>query len=183
MAVGDRKDPYLAFNFRVEIDGLQVGGFTEVSGLQIEVESKDYREGGVNEYVHRLAGPMRYPANLVLKHGLMDSETLWSWIQDIKQGKIQRKDGAVALLDSAGNQQSSFLIGGNISNLPIQIKGLLESSQADDCALNARFLESSQNAAHEPFTVGLITALTFERSGTEITDLNPNTGGGIRSVS
>jgi len=105
MAVGDRKDPYLAFNFRVEIDGLQVGGFTEVSGLQIEVESKDYREGGVNEYVHRLAGPMRYPANLVLKHGLMDSETLWSWIQDIKQGKIQRKDGAVALLDSAGNEK------------------------------------------------------------------------------
>ena len=34
-----RKDPYMAFNFVVEIEGLTVGGFSEVSGLQIETET------------------------------------------------------------------------------------------------------------------------------------------------
>jgi len=46
---GLRKDPYAGFNFLVEIDGLLVGGFTEVTGLQVETESHDYREGGLNE--------------------------------------------------------------------------------------------------------------------------------------
>jgi hypothetical protein len=37
MAVGDRKkDPYLSFRFLVEIQGLIVGGFSEVSGLQAD---------------------------------------------------------------------------------------------------------------------------------------------------
>jgi hypothetical protein len=31
--------------------------------LQAEVQTEDYREGGVNEYAHKLAGPTNYPAN------------------------------------------------------------------------------------------------------------------------
>ena len=32
MATGDRKDPYRGFNFRVEIDNITVGAFSDVSG-------------------------------------------------------------------------------------------------------------------------------------------------------
>ena len=46
--------PYQTFNFAVEIEGLLVGGFTEVSGLESEVEVEEYREGGVNGFVHKL---------------------------------------------------------------------------------------------------------------------------------
>ena len=49
MATGDRKDPYLGFNFAVEVDSIVVAGFSEVSGLQSEAEVHEYREGGVNE--------------------------------------------------------------------------------------------------------------------------------------
>jgi len=105
MAVGDRRDPYLALNFELRIEGLTVGAFSEVTGLQVEIEVKDYREGGVNEYVHKLAGPARYPSNLVLKRGLIDSETLWCWHQDVTQGIIQRKNGSIVLLDNAGVEQ------------------------------------------------------------------------------
>ena len=105
MAVGDRADPYLSLNFLVEIEGLVVGGFNEVTGLTIEVEIEEYREGGVNTYVHKLAGPARYPNNLVLKHGLTDSDTLWSWHQDVARGNILRKNGSIMLLDSAGEEQ------------------------------------------------------------------------------
>ena len=101
---GNRKDPYLAFNFLVEIKGLTVGGFTEVGGLQLEIEVEDYREGGLNGFIHKLAGPARYPTNLTLKHGLTDVDGLWKWHQDVARGKIKRRNLSILLHDSAGNE-------------------------------------------------------------------------------
>jgi phage tail-like protein len=100
MALGDRSDPYLACNFLVEIDGLVVGGFQEVTGLQAEIEVHDYREGGLNEYIHRFAGPARYPSNLILKHGITDADTLWLWYQDVMRGAVERRNVSIVLLDS-----------------------------------------------------------------------------------
>lgn len=100
MALGSRRDPYLSFNFLVEMEGLTVGGFSDVSGLNAEIELHDYREGGVNGYVHRLAGPARYPANLVLKHGMTDDPTLWLWHRDVREGIITRRNLTIILLDA-----------------------------------------------------------------------------------
>jgi phage tail-like protein len=98
--LGIRFDPYNVFNFFVEIEGLLVGGFSEVSGLTVETVLETYREGGLNEYEHKLAGPTRYPSNLTLKHGLTDIETLWSWHQEVVQGTITRKNGTIYLLNN-----------------------------------------------------------------------------------
>ena len=111
MALGDRKDPYLAFDFLVEIEGLVVGGFTDVTGLQREVEVQDYREGGVNEYVHKLWGPTRYPSNLILKRGLTDIAT-WAWHEAVTRGIIHRLDGAVLLRDGAGEERWRWTFSG-----------------------------------------------------------------------
>jgi len=100
--LGVRNDPYMSFNFFVEIEGLIVGGFSEVSGLQIESAVEEYKEGGQNEFVHKLPGPARYPSNLVLKRGLTDIESLWSWHQDVVVGKIERRNGTIYLLDRMG---------------------------------------------------------------------------------
>jgi phage tail-like protein len=105
MAPGSRTDPYLTFNFLVEIEGLLVGGFSEVTGLQVETMIETYREGGLNDHEHKLAGPSRYPSNLVLKHGLTDDDTLWNWHQDVTRGIVNRKNGSIILLDSAGDEQ------------------------------------------------------------------------------
>jgi phage tail-like protein len=105
MAANRLPDPHLSFRFRVELNSLDVGGFSEVTGLQAEVELFDYREGGVNEYMHRLAGPVKYPANLVLKHGLMDADRLWQWEQEMLQGNIRRTNVSIILLDSAGKDK------------------------------------------------------------------------------
>ncbi len=112
MALGQRRDPYLAFNFLVEIDSLIVGGFSEVTGLQIETVTETYREGGLNEYEHKLAGPTRYPANLVLKRGLTDAETLWNWHQAVTRGIVQRKNISIVLRDSAGNEAWRWNVAG-----------------------------------------------------------------------
>ncbi len=105
MATGDRKDPYLGYNFAVEISGLVAGGFSEVSGLQAEIEVQEYREGGVNEYIHKRAGPTKYSSNLVLKKGIADSTQLWSWYCDVMQGKVKRRPVDVLLRDSAGEEK------------------------------------------------------------------------------
>jgi phage tail-like protein len=100
--LGVRGDPYAGFSFLVEIEGLLVGGFSEVSGLQVETEVQSYREGGLNAYVHKLPGPAHYPQNLVLKRGLTDVDTLWSWCQDVARGEIQRRNGTIYLLGRGG---------------------------------------------------------------------------------
>jgi phage tail-like protein len=97
-ALGIRLDPFHGFNFLVEIEGLLVGGFSECSGLQVESETQDYREGGLNEYTHKFVGGVKYP-NLILKHGMTPLDGLWSWHQDIAQGKVSRKNGTVYLLN------------------------------------------------------------------------------------
>lgn len=93
-----RDDPYMAFNFVVEIEGLLVGGFSEVSGLESEIAVEDYQEGGLNNYVHKLPGPAKYP-NLVLIHGLTDIDSLWNWYHEVSRGIIQRKNGTIMLLN------------------------------------------------------------------------------------
>jgi phage tail-like protein len=103
MAV-DRQDPYGAFDFLVEIGGLVVAGFSEVTGLQREVEVQEYREGGVNEYIHKFAGPTRYPSNLILKRGLTDIKT-WAWHDAVTRGTILRLNGAILLRDGAGEER------------------------------------------------------------------------------
>lgn len=96
--LGIRPDPYHAFNFLVEIEGILAGGFSECSGLQVETEFLDYREGGVNEYVHRFAGPTKYPP-LILKHGLTLIDGLWTWHQEVLKGEFKRQNGTIYLLD------------------------------------------------------------------------------------
>lgn len=102
MTTGKRNDPYLGCRFVVEIDDLIVGGFSEVSGLQVETETEDYREGGVNDHVHKLPKGTKY-SNLILKRGITDSDALWKWHQDVVTGKIERKSGRVILQDAEGN--------------------------------------------------------------------------------
>lgn len=100
---GVRYDPLLAFNFLIEVDGLVVGGCSEISGLNSEIEVQEVREGGLNGFVHLLPGRAQRPAALTLRHGLTTNDTLWQWHQELRHGKIERKSGAVHLLDNQRN--------------------------------------------------------------------------------
>ncbi len=107
-----RKDPYLAYNFLVEIGGIMAGGFSEVSGLQVEMEVHDYREGGRNDFIHKLAGPIRYPSNLILKRGLADPDLLWAWYQSVINGFILRQNITIMLLNSIREPKRAWSFNG-----------------------------------------------------------------------
>lgn len=100
-AVGARLDPYGAFNFLVEIEGIIAGGFSELSGLDITTEVDSIREGGVNDYVHKLPKSSTQ-SDLVLKKGQTDLDLLWNWYADVVAGKVERKNGSIYLLDAQG---------------------------------------------------------------------------------
>jgi len=107
LPIAQRSDPYLQFRFVVEIDGVIVGGFSEVGGLQVEIETEDYREGGRNEFIHKLPKGASYPL-LSLKRGITDSNVLWKWQEAIIRGRIDRKTVHVILLDSEGNHGAEW---------------------------------------------------------------------------
>lgn len=83
-------DPYMSFRFVVVIEGIIEAGFSEVSGLQVNTQVEDFREGGVNNYVHKLPKETTFE-NLTLKKGLADYSQLWIWHKDVVNGKIKRK--------------------------------------------------------------------------------------------
>jgi phage tail-like protein len=133
------KDPYLSFRFLVEIQGLIVGGFSEVSGLQAETEIEEIREGGVNDYVHKLPKITKYP-NITLKRGLTDSDVLWNWHQDVVNGKFKQRTVRVILMDSEGNEKWQWEFYG-----AYPVKWLGPDLKADSSTVAVETLELAHN--------------------------------------
>jgi phage tail-like protein len=80
------KNPYSAFNFIVLIDGAQIAGFQEVTGLDAENTPIEYREGSdPMNTVRKLPGIEKYP-NLTLKRGITGSTKLWDWRKEVRDG-------------------------------------------------------------------------------------------------
>jgi phage tail-like protein len=112
MANGDRVDPFLNYNFGVEIDGLQVAGFSEVTMGSMTAQASEYREGTDRPTVRKLPGAVKYD-NIVLKWGITDSTVLYDWYSDVAKGKVERKNGSIILngLDGEERLRWNFIQG------------------------------------------------------------------------
>ncbi|HEY6418501.1 MAG TPA: phage tail protein [Candidatus Binataceae bacterium] len=95
-------DPYGAFNFLVEIDGVTKAGFAECRGLSGEASVIEYREGGDANTVRKLPGLIRYPS-ITLVRGLTQDKNLWNWWTQTVNGQPARTNGTITLLDRARN--------------------------------------------------------------------------------
>jgi len=104
-----RKDPLRNFRFRVEIDGIQQAGFSEVTGFDATVEPIDYREGSDPTNVRKLPGLTKY-GNVTLKWGVTDSKALYEWHRQIVDGNIQRKNIAIVVQNETGQDQGRWEI-------------------------------------------------------------------------
>lgn len=103
MAVSDRLDPFRSFNFRLEIDGIAIAAFSEVSGLSSDGEAVDYRTGmDIPLTVRKLIGLRKY-SPITLKRGMIADKTLWDWYGRISVGLNDRKAGSIVLMDEARN--------------------------------------------------------------------------------
>ena len=88
--------------------------FSEVSGLEAEIELETVVEGGENRFVHRLPRPVKHQ-NLVLKRGLAsDQGTLAKWCKSVLENDfsqpIEPKGVSVSLCDADGDPVRSWSI-------------------------------------------------------------------------
>ena len=94
-------DPYRSYNFQLQIRGVVEGHFTQCSNMTIEVDAISYREGGMQQIVHRLPGQVKY-GDVTLRYGLTNSSDLFDWMMSAVNGKVERKTVAIVLLDADG---------------------------------------------------------------------------------
>ena len=100
--------PFVAYQYYVEIKSVTEAVFSECTGLQIEMEVYEYKEGGHNTHIHRLPGRAKV-GNITLKRGFARRSTfttglydnvLWKWYCDILRGEIKRHNFSILLIDS-----------------------------------------------------------------------------------
>jgi phage tail-like protein len=96
---GSRNDPFAAFNFLVDIGGA-LAGFSECSGLTLESDVIEYRNGNEDITVRKLPGLKKF-TNIVLKRGYTNAKELWDWRKTVLDGKTERRDGTITLLNEA----------------------------------------------------------------------------------
>lgn len=137
----------VVFHFKVEFgpnshDGS--GGFSEdrdnrfqeVSGLTAEITTEEFKEGGLNEYVHKLPTGAKY-GNLSLKRGYIVDSKVGDWIRKaVEDFKFKPKDITISLLDEESNPLSVWVFSG-----AYPVKWSLADLKAQENALSIESLE------------------------------------------
>jgi phage tail-like protein len=103
-------DVAIANRFIFEVDGVEMGIFSEVTGLEVTVSTHEIHEGGQNSFVHKVPGRMTWP-NLVFRRGVTQSDNLFEWLQKSSGegfagagNKLTRVTGAVTAVDPTGTR-------------------------------------------------------------------------------
>ncbi len=134
MPTGERTDPFRAFNFRVEIDGIDVAAFSEVSGLVSEIDSVDYREGTDLQLTVRKLPALFKQNNLTLKNGYTGNAALWNWYRNLQLGVPDRRGLAIILVD----EQRRDVMRWNVENAWIRkIEGPTFKANANEVAMQS----------------------------------------------
>ena len=119
MAV-QRDNPYLNFNFTVDIGVGDELGFSEVEGLSGEIEVIEYREGAdrVNT-ARKLPGLAKY-SNVTLRRGITGRTDLFEWWKTVRDGHVQRRNVTITLLDEARQPVVRWLLR---NAWPVKVEG------------------------------------------------------------
>jgi len=104
-----RDNPYSAFNYVVALGGQQgdgsegsvIGGFSDVSGLGVEVSYSEYRNGNEKFNTVRKVPNTHKLDDVTLKRGLVGSDDLFAWLKVVRDGTADPRNITITLLDEA----------------------------------------------------------------------------------
>jgi len=104
-------DPLASYSFGVEISGVTIAQFKEVTGLGVAIgviENRQNQVGGL-PILQKLPGSVHYD-DIHLSRGKVADPAFWAWIQTVQKGQIDqaRKDGSIVLFDFAHGEVSRF---------------------------------------------------------------------------
>jgi phage tail-like protein len=136
--------PLPKFYFQVKWD-TNVMLFQEVSGLDIESTSIEYRHGDSPAFsVIKMPGIKKY-GNITLKKGVLKSDNkFWDWFNQIKMNTVKRVPVTISLLDEAGNPTMVWTL---LNAWPTKITGIDLKADGNEGAVE------SIEIAHEGLTI------------------------------
>src|SRR5712691_6550596 len=111
-----RDNPYGAFNFVVALGGDQgdgaegtiVGGFSDASGLGVDVSYSEYRNGNEKFNTVRKVPNTHKLDDVTLKRGLVGSTDLFEWLKAVRDGGHDTRNVTITLLDEARNTVATW---------------------------------------------------------------------------
>ncbi len=134
----ERENPYSNFNFVVELDGVEVAAFSEVSGLDSENTPIEYREGSdPTNSVRKLPGVEKY-SNVVLKRGISGSLALWQWRQQVRDASSVNppyKEVTIKLLNERQERDKPAMVFRLRRAWPTKLTGPSLTAKGNDIAI------------------------------------------------
>lgn len=140
------KDPFVNFNFHVEIDGIVRLAFQEAGGLDSTIDVIEHREGGENITTRKYPGQVKF-SNITLKWGMCDDVEIYQWHKQWADGDpaARRRNGSIILFDRARQEKARW----NFFNAwPTKWTGPALNAEASDIAIE------SLELAHEGLSRG-----------------------------
>jgi phage tail-like protein len=112
--MADRNVPYGAFNYIVNFDGGEIfGGFSDVSGIGLEMTVAEYRNGNDPENHVRKVPGIHKVSDVTLKRGVIKATDLWEWLKDTRtNGPAAKKGVTITLLDEARDPVMTWILRG-----------------------------------------------------------------------
>lgn len=101
--------PHGKFRYKVEIDGLEAGGFSEASGFDASIDVIEYREGDMVQTPMKIPGLKKY-GNITLKQGVADSMVMYEWMIGGVEGEVDRKTITITILDETETAAASWQV-------------------------------------------------------------------------
>jgi len=92
--------PLPKFHFEIEWGGTKIG-FTEVTGLDKQVEVIEYREGHSRSYSKTKQPGLQKYSNITMKRGTFEGKTdYYDWLKEVDMlGNTKRRDITIKLLN------------------------------------------------------------------------------------
>jgi phage tail-like protein len=127
-----RDNPYLNFNFVVDLGAGDELGFSDVEAPTGEIEVIEYREGADRVNTARtLPGLAKYP-NVTLKRGITGRTDLFEWWKSVRDGQVMRRNVTITLLDEQRQPVFRWLLR---NAWPVKLEGPALNATGNEVAI------------------------------------------------
>jgi phage tail-like protein len=104
-------DAIASYHFAVEIDGVEIAQFAEISGITSEMDVIEFSEVTPDgkSLIRKVPGKKK-PPTITLKRAKNVSTSLWDWHYQAKQGKVAdaRRNGSIILFDYENGEVARY---------------------------------------------------------------------------
>ncbi|MEP0264733.1 phage tail protein [Dokdonia sp.] len=126
--------PLAKFYFEVDWGGTQIG-FQEVSGLDIEVEPIEYRQGASPDFTKIKMPGMTKFSNITLKRGSFKGDNeYFDWFNTIQLNTVERRTITISLLNEEGTPAITWKIN---KAFPIKVQSTDLKAEGNEVAVES----------------------------------------------